>query len=101
MDSSGMAWHGVATSGGIAEGPARAKLARWPQYDPHGKACVFDAESGLITPRQTVLAQPETKRAETVGIKARYMDPPALAALVKKDAEYWGKIIKAKNITAD
>ncbi|CAG9175781.1 Bug family tripartite tricarboxylate transporter substrate binding protein [Cupriavidus pinatubonensis] len=51
---------------------------------------------------KTVLAQPETKkRAETVGIEARYMDPPALAALVKKDTEYWGKIIKAKNITAD
>lgn len=51
---------------------------------------------------KAVLAQPETKkRAETVGIEARYMDPPALAALVKKDTEYWGKIIKAKNITAD
>ncbi|WP_080745333.1 Bug family tripartite tricarboxylate transporter substrate binding protein [Cupriavidus necator] len=49
-----------------------------------------------------VLEQPETKkRADTVGIEARYMDPAGLGALVKKDTEYWGKIIKARNITAD
>lgn len=49
-----------------------------------------------------VLEQPETKkRSDTVGIEARYMDPAGLGALVKKDTEYWGKIIKAKNITAD
>lgn len=29
------------------------------------------------------------------------MDPAGLGALVKKDTEYWGKIIKARNITAD
>ncbi|MFS8975842.1 tripartite tricarboxylate transporter substrate binding protein [Cupriavidus necator] len=49
-----------------------------------------------------VLEQPETrKRADTVGIEARYMDPAGLGALVTKDTEYWGKIIKARNITAD
>lgn len=48
------------------------------------------------------LEQPETKaRAEGAGIEARYLDPAGLAALVAKDTEYWGKIIKARNITAD
>ena len=41
------------------------------------------------------------KRAATLGIETRYMGPDALAALVKRDTEYWGKVIKAKNITAD
>ena len=49
-----------------------------------------------------VLEQPETKkRAETLGIEPRYLGPEALAALVKKDTEYWGKVIKARNIKAD
>ena len=49
-----------------------------------------------------VLEQPETKkRAETLGIEPRYLGPDALAALVKKDTEYWGKVIKARNIKAD
>ena len=41
------------------------------------------------------------KRAATLGIETRYMGPDALATLVKRDTEYWGKVIKAKNITAD
>ncbi len=49
-----------------------------------------------------VLELPETKkRAETLGIEPRYLGPEALAALVKKDTEYWGKVIKARNIKAD
>lgn len=49
-----------------------------------------------------VLEQADTKkRAEAAGIEVRYLDPAGLAALVKKDTEYWGKIIKARNITAD
>jgi len=49
-----------------------------------------------------VLAQPETKkRADTLGIEPRYLGPEALAALVKKDTDYWGKVIKARNIKAD
>ena len=48
------------------------------------------------------LAQPETrKRAETLGIEPRYMDPEALAALVRKDTDYWGKVIRERNIKAD
>jgi tripartite-type tricarboxylate transporter receptor subunit TctC len=49
-----------------------------------------------------VLAQPETKkRAETLGIEPRYMGPEALAALVQKDTQYWGGVIKSRNIRAD
>ena len=49
-----------------------------------------------------VLAQPETKkRADTLGIEPRYLGPEALAALVKKDTDYWGKVIKPRNIKAD
>ncbi|MDM0109746.1 tripartite tricarboxylate transporter substrate binding protein [Variovorax sp. J22R24] len=48
------------------------------------------------------LELPETKkRAETLGIEPRYLGPDALAALVRKDTEYWGKVIKARNIKAD
>jgi tripartite-type tricarboxylate transporter receptor subunit TctC len=48
------------------------------------------------------LELPETKkRAETLGIEPRYLGPDALATLVKKDTDYWSKIIKARNIKAD
>lgn len=49
-----------------------------------------------------LLSTPETKkRADTLGIEPRYMGPEALGALVTKDTEYWGKVIKARNIQAD
>ncbi len=49
-----------------------------------------------------VLESPESKkRADTLGIETRYMGPDALAALVRKDTDYWGKVIKSRNITAD
>ena len=48
------------------------------------------------------LELPETKqRAATLGIEPRYLGPDDLAALVKNDTEYWGKVIKTRNITAD
>lgn len=48
------------------------------------------------------LELPESKqRAATLGMEVRYMGPEALAALVQKDTEYWGKVIKSRNITAD
>ena len=48
------------------------------------------------------LEMPETKqRAQLLGVEPHYMGPDALAALVKKDTEYWSKIIKTRNITAD
>ena len=49
-----------------------------------------------------VLEQPDTKqRAATLGVEPRYLGPDALAALVRKDTEYWGSVIKSRHITAD
>jgi tripartite-type tricarboxylate transporter receptor subunit TctC len=49
-----------------------------------------------------VLAMPETKtRADSLGIEIRYMDPKGLGDLVARETEYWGKIIKDRNIRAD
>jgi len=76
----------------------------------------LEAWVGLFAPAGTpapVIAQlseavkkalelPETKqRAATLGIEPRWLGPEQLAALVKKDTEYWGKVIKSRNITAD
>ena len=48
------------------------------------------------------LDTPEARaNAAKQGIELRYMGPDALAALVKQDTEYWGKLIKTRNITAD
>jgi tripartite-type tricarboxylate transporter receptor subunit TctC len=41
------------------------------------------------------------KKAEEQGAVAVYMDPKQLDALVKKELEHWGKVIKTGNITAD
>ena len=76
----------------------------------------LEAWVGLFAPAGTpapVIAQlseavkkalelPETKqRAATLGIEPRWLGPDQLAALVKKDTEYWGKVIRTRNITAD
>jgi tripartite-type tricarboxylate transporter receptor subunit TctC len=37
----------------------------------------------------------------TAGIELRYLPPDALDALVKRETEYWARIIKAANITAE
>jgi tripartite-type tricarboxylate transporter receptor subunit TctC len=48
------------------------------------------------------LELPETRqRAAALGIEPRYLGPDALASLVQRDTEYWGKVIKGRNITAD
>lgn len=48
------------------------------------------------------LDTPEAKsRAAAQGIETRYMGPEALAALVARETDYWGKLIKSRNITAD
>ncbi|NML19110.1 Bug family tripartite tricarboxylate transporter substrate binding protein [Azohydromonas caseinilytica] len=45
---------------------------------------------------------PETKqRAATLGIEPRYLNPEQLGALVKKDTEYWGGVIRSRNISAN
>lgn len=51
---------------------------------------------------KAALATPEAKSvADKTGIEIRYMDPAGLGALVTKDTDYWGSVIKAKNIKAD
>ena len=48
------------------------------------------------------LDTPEAKgAAEKQGIEVRYLAPDALGALVQRETEYWGKLIKARNITGD
>lgn len=48
------------------------------------------------------LELPETKqRAAIQGIEPRYLDPEQLGALVKTDTEYWGGIIRNRQITAN
>jgi tripartite-type tricarboxylate transporter receptor subunit TctC len=51
---------------------------------------------------KAALATPEAKGvAERTGIEIRYLGPDALGALVQRETEYWGQVIKAKNIRAD
>lgn len=48
------------------------------------------------------LEQPDAKqRALAQGIELRYLGPDALNALVKKEIDYWAKVIKTANITLD
>jgi len=49
-----------------------------------------------------VLEAPETKqRAQLQGVEPRYLDPKGLGDLVTRETEYWGQIIKSRNITAE
>ena len=41
------------------------------------------------------------KSAETAGVEIRYMTPPQLDAVVRKDITYWSKVIKTSNIKID
>lgn len=41
------------------------------------------------------------KSAETAGVEIRFMPPAQLDALVRKDIQYWSKVIKTANIRAD
>ena len=51
---------------------------------------------------KVALATPMAKEnAAKQGIEIRYLGPDALGALVQRDTEYWGKIIKSRNIVAD
>lgn len=48
------------------------------------------------------LEQPDARqRAAGAGIEIRYLGPEALAALVRDESVFWGKVIKTGNITAD
>ena len=57
----------------------------------------------LLTDKvRLALATPEAKAvAERTGIEIRYLGPEALAALVQRETDYWGQVIKTKNIKAD
>lgn len=51
---------------------------------------------------KAALATPEAKAmADRTGIEIRYLGPDALAALVTRETDYWGQVIKARNIRAD
>jgi tripartite-type tricarboxylate transporter receptor subunit TctC len=48
------------------------------------------------------LVLPEIKeRADAAGVELRYLNPPAMDALLKKELPYWYKAIKSANITLD
>lgn len=51
---------------------------------------------------KAALATPEARTtADKAGIEIRYLAPDALGALVTRETEYWGKVIRDKQITAD
>ncbi len=51
---------------------------------------------------KAALATPEARAvADRTGIEIRYLGPDALAALVQRETDYWGQVIKARNIKAD
>jgi tripartite-type tricarboxylate transporter receptor subunit TctC len=48
------------------------------------------------------LELPETKqRAAAQGVELRYQSPEALGNFLRKEIDYWGKVIKTANITLD
>lgn len=51
--------------------------------------------------RQVLDAEDIRKTAANSGIEARYMTPAQLDQVVKTDLDYWSKVIRAANITAD
>ena len=56
----------------------------------------------LAEATRKALATPEAKAAaEKFGVEIRYADPQGLAALVTRETEYWGHIIRTRKITAD
>ena len=51
---------------------------------------------------KAALATAEAKTvADRTGIEIRYLSPDALAALVTRETDYWGQVIKTRNIKAD
>jgi tripartite-type tricarboxylate transporter receptor subunit TctC len=56
----------------------------------------------LAEATRKALATPEAKTAaDKSGVEVRYADPQGLAALVTRETEYWGNIIRTRKITAD
>ena len=56
----------------------------------------------LAEATKKALATPEAKAAaEKFGVEIRHADPQGLAALVTRETEYWGNIIRTRKIMAD
>lgn len=56
----------------------------------------------LTEAAKKALDTPEAKaRGAAQGIEVRFLGQEALAALVKRETDYWTKVIKSRNITAD
>lgn len=61
-----------------------------------------DVVARLSEQIKAALELPETRtRADGAGVELRYLPPAALAALVKKDTDFWAKTIKTANIQAE
>lgn len=51
---------------------------------------------------RTTLNNPQVKAAlEKSGVELRYMNPTQFDATIRKDVQYWSKVIKTANITVD
>jgi tripartite-type tricarboxylate transporter receptor subunit TctC len=51
---------------------------------------------------KNALEQADTKqRAAAQGVELRYLSPEALGSFLRKEIDYWGKVIKTANITLD
>ncbi len=56
----------------------------------------------LTEAAKLALESPQVKKsAETAGVEIRYMNPTELDVVVRKDIQYWSKVIKTANIRAD
>jgi tripartite-type tricarboxylate transporter receptor subunit TctC len=51
---------------------------------------------------RTTLNNPQVKQSlEKSGVELRYMNPTQFDATIRKDIQYWSKVIKTANITVD
>ena len=58
--------------------------------------------STLNDAARTALQNPQVKLAlEKSGVELRYMNPAQFDAVIRKDIQYWSKVIKTANITVD
>ena len=56
----------------------------------------------LADATKKALATPEAKAAaDKSGVEIRHADPQGLAALVTRETDYWGNIIRTRKISAD
>lgn len=61
-----------------------------------------DVVNKLSEQVKLALETPEAKqRAATLGIEVRYLNPKDLGELVRKETDYWGQVIRSRNISAD